>query len=285
MKKLLSLVDCCVYKQKNPMQKVKPQRKSVIQNLSSISNSTYIANGAHGKVFEKKKLGKHYACKKFLNPIVFKRELKILNKIKNSKRLQKCVHVNEKKLCIYNEYIPGMDMFYFIEKHCIESNSPIYIFDNCVVKNIGKEILLGLEELQYYDLVHLDLKLENLIVDEYLNVKIIDFDTAKNVFKCRSLNKLQKICGTHQYVCPEVLCGFYAHTSDIWSLGVILWILKTGDYPYDNIELLNEVNIEDFNNYSTLDNENFKCLMEEIFVVDPYERITVGNALNHAYFD
>jgi serine/threonine protein kinase len=279
------LLNCCIYKNTNLSNKIIPQRKSLIQNLSSISNSTYIANGAHGKVFEKKKLGKHYACKKFLKPSVFKRELKILNKIKNSKRLQKCIYANEKKLCIYNEYISGMDMFYFIEKHCLEIGSSKYIFDDIVIKKIGKEILLGLEELKYFGFVHLDIKLENLIINKHLDLKIIDFDTGKHLFKCKSLNKLQKICGTHQYVCPEVLGGFYTETSDIWSLGVILWILKTGDYPYDNIELLKEVNIKDFNNYSTLINEHFKCLMESFFVLDPYERITIENAINHDFFD
>lgn len=281
----LGIFNCCLYKNRNLSNKVMPQRKSLIQNLSSISNSTYIANGAHGKVFEKKKLGKHYACKKFLKPSVFRRELKILNKIKSSKRLQKCIYVNEKKLCIFNEFIPGMDMFYFIEKYCLEMNSSKYIFDDIIIKKIGNEILLGLEELKYYGLVHLDIKLENLIINKDLHVKIIDFDTAKNIFKCKSLNKLQKICGTHQYVCPEVLGGFYTETSDIWSLGVILWILKTGDYPYDNIELLNEVNIKDFNNYSLLNNDHFKSLMKKIFILDPYERITLENALNHEFFD
>ena len=58
------------------------------------------------------------------------------------------------------------------------------------------------------------------------------------MYLCRSLNK-HKICGTHQYVCLRYYVVL-SHTSDIWSLGVILWILKTGDYPYDNIELLNE---------------------------------------------
>ena len=79
---------------------------------------------------------------------MFLKKLKILNKIKIVNDY-KNVHVNE-KIRIYNEYIPHGYVL-FIEKHCIEFIVQ-YIFDNCVVKNIGKEILFGLEELQYYDL-------------------------------------------------------------------------------------------------------------------------------------
>lgn len=83
-------------------------------------------------------------------------------------------------------------------------------------------------------IVHRDLKLENIIVDDRNNIKLIDFGFAVNTFPG---NKLKVCCGTPNYMPPEICqrkeyCGFKA---DIWSFGVIIFVMLTGNHPFRGI--------------------------------------------------
>ena len=114
----------------------------------------------------------------------------------------------------------------------MELKNPQPTFANKKKKKIGKHIISGLIELQAFGFAHLDIKLENVIVDDYLNATLIDFDTSHYLFTNSSLNVLNRFVGTTSYAAPEIYEKYYNVKSDIWSLGVVLWILKTGNYPY-----------------------------------------------------
>ena len=80
--------------------------------------------------------------------------------------------------------------------------------------------------------VHRDLKAENVVfhaIDLDFSVKIIDFGVST---KISVAEKLQKIVGTLYYMAPEVLEGRYDSACDIWSLGVILFLLLGGEPPF-----------------------------------------------------
>ncbi|CAF4015310.1 unnamed protein product [Rotaria sordida] len=87
--------------------------------------------------------------------------------------------------------------------------------------------------LHELELVHRDLKLENLLLDINDNMKLCDFGFSKDVLKCKEyLSKTY--CGSRAYVSPEILLGlpYDAKKADIWAIGVILYIFVTGVMPF-----------------------------------------------------
>ena len=86
--------------------------------------------------------------------------------------------------------------------------------------------------------VHRDLKLENILLDKHENVKLVDFGFTREYEGNASY--LQTFCGTVCYSAPEMLKGekYAGEKVDVWSLGVILYALVTGELPFDEDEEL-----------------------------------------------
>lgn len=80
--------------------------------------------------------------------------------------------------------------------------------------------------------VHRDLKPENVLIDKELNntLKIIDFGTS---IMRKEHEQLTNTHGTSYYIAPEVLKKKYNEKCDVWSIGVILFILLSGKPPFD----------------------------------------------------
>ena len=262
-------------------QEIAPQRQ----------RSNLISYGAHGKVYKELLDGKLYACKVFTERLVYEKELRIIKKIQNSKYLQNFKKTNSENMSIYCDFIPGKDLFYYIQQRSMELKNPQPTFANKKIKKIGKHIISGLIELQAFGFAHLDIKLENVIVDDYLNATLIDFDTSHYLFTNSSLNVLNRFVGTTSYAAPEIYEKHYNNKSDVWSLGVVLWILKTGNYPYiindehTNVDV-SVKGIESFNRYELInDSEVFCDLMMSIFQENPSERISLEDLKNHEFFN
>lgn len=82
--------------------------------------------------------------------------------------------------------------------------------------------------------VHRDLKLENILLDKYENVKLCDFGFTREYDG--KMSYLQTFCGTVCYSAPEMLKGekYAGEKVDVWSLGIILYALLTGELPFDD---------------------------------------------------
>jgi calcium-dependent protein kinase len=81
--------------------------------------------------------------------------------------------------------------------------------------------------------VHRDIKFQNIVFgkkDDIRTLKLIDFGLAGSV---HSKNSLSKAMGTAIYLAPEVISGEYDEKADIWSLGVLLFYLITGNPPFN----------------------------------------------------
>ncbi|CAJ0954689.1 unnamed protein product, partial [Mesorhabditis belari] len=99
-----------------------------------------------------------------------------------------------------------------------------------------RQMIEALKYLQDVSVVHRDLKCENILLDRFDNVKLADFGFA------RFLNQGQAsstFCGSRVYVAPEVLRAkqYTDNAIDIWSVGIVLYIMVTGVMPYDDRNL------------------------------------------------
>ncbi|CAM9946573.1 unnamed protein product, partial [Choristocarpus tenellus] len=184
------------------------------------------------------------------------------------------------------------------------------LFDRIVERGIYSEdsaqellfqVLTAVAYLHEKDIVHRqglerrrwDLKPENILLvgrDSDVDVKITDFGLAKRANK----EGLKTFCGTPQYFAPEVLkrrntvlgVGRYGKEADMWSVGVILYILLSGTHPFHATTLFDQISHA---NYSMNGPEwdsigaPAKDLVRKLLKENPKERLTAEEALGHPF--
>jgi len=137
---------------------------------------------------------------------------------------------------IVTELAEGMDLFEVIHSKSVQT------FSMNAVREIMKPILEAIAHMHENDGVHKDLKLENVVVDvgngktrepqwSPKSVKIIDFDTVEQWSPASP--KAKDVLGTDQYIAQESYDGTYSPCSDIFSLGVIMYKLAAGKFPFN----------------------------------------------------
>ncbi|XP_025070386.1 uncharacterized serine/threonine-protein kinase SgK494, partial [Alligator sinensis] len=101
--------------------------------------------------------------------------------------------------------------------------------EEATVRLFAAELILVLGYLHDLGIVHRDVKMENILLDERGHLKLTDFGLSRHLPRGE---RAYTICGTLQYMAPEVLSGGpYTHAADWWSLGVVLFTLATGQFP------------------------------------------------------
>lgn len=133
---------------------------------------------------------------------------------------------------------------------------------------------------------HRDLKPENLLLDSRGNLKVSDFGLS--ALPQQGVGLLHTTCGTPNYLAPEVLSnqGYNGSAADVWSCGVILFVLMAGYLPFDEIDLptlYRKVNAADFS-FPLWFSSGAKSLICRILDPNPQTRITIEGIKKDAWF-
>lgn len=215
---------------------------------------------------------------------VLHREIDIMKRLAHKNVLQlREVFETDTKICLVTELVSGGELF----EKIVEIGS----YTEPDAANIVRQVVDGVCYLHRNGVAHRDLKPENLLVgganeDE---IKIADFGLSKS-FGGGPEARLETSCGTPDYVAPEVLRGeVYNHSVDLWSIGVITYILLCGFPPFwgeSQGELFDKILSVRFDfpdpewtNVSA-EAKDFIC---HLLVKDPQERFTADQALAHAW--
>ena len=148
-----------------------------------------------------------------------------------------------------------------------------------------QQIVCAVEYCHRHKIVHRDLKPENLLLDEQLNVKIADFGLS-NIMT--DGNFLKTSCGSPNYAAPEVISGkLYAGPEvDVWSCGVILYVLLVGRLPFDDEyipSLFKKIAQGQYNVPAYLSSGAVR-LIRKMLQVNPMSRITIQDIRQDPWF-
>ena len=221
-------------------------------------------------------------------------ELELINEINILKKLS---HPNILKII---EFYQSEHSYYIITDHC--SNGELYDqikykYNENQLAVLFYQMFSGIAYLHTNNIVHRDLKLENILIseievdkktnDRYFWIKIIDFGTAKFFDK----NKKEKsVVGSSYYIAPEVLKKSYNEKCDTWSIGVILYMLIVGRAPFDGAddeEIISNIKKGKYNsNHKKLveSSNEVQDLVKKLLLVDSKKRLSAIDALKHPWF-
>jgi calcium-dependent protein kinase len=253
-----------------------------------------LGEGSYGIVWrvEHKETGLIRAMKKIIKFTTSKKESEkeILNEINILKKMD---HPNIVKI---SEFYNTPDGYYLITEFCNDGELFNEIFDHAPFSelNAGRimyQIFSAVNYCHNINIIHRDLKPENILIEKKegnnYSIKVIDFGTAKF---CEKSKKENKIIQNAYCIAPEVLTENFNQMCDLWSCGVILYMLLSGIAPFsgktdgiifEKIKLGKyKMNIKRFENISS----EVKDLINNLLQKSPNKRFTAQKALEHSWF-
>lgn len=225
------------------------------------------------KVLAKSTILKH----KMVNQI--KREISIMKIVRHPYivRLHE-VLASQTKIYIILEFVPGGELFDKIVHRgkLSERESRRYF----------QQLIDAVSHCHSKGVYHRDLKPENLLLDVHGNLKVSDFGLSALLHE--GVDLLKTTCGTPNYAAPEVLNGgqYDGAAADVWSCGVILYVLMAGHLPFEATDLPTL--------YKKINSAAFTCpfwfspgvksLIDKMLDPSPKTRITIEGIRNHLWF-
>ncbi|CAA0835877.1 CBL-interacting serine/threonine-protein kinase 14 [Striga hermonthica] len=161
-------------------------------------------------------------------------------------------------------------------------------FSEDLSRNYFRQLISAVAHCHSRGVFHRDLKPENLLLDENWELKITDFGLSAVVGQARPDGLLHTLCGTPAYVAPEILAkkGYDGAKVDVWSCGVILFVLNAGYLPFNDTNLMAM--------YRKIYKGEFRCprwtspdlkrLLTRLLDPNPGTRITVHEIMNDPWF-
>ncbi|KAJ8280626.1 hypothetical protein GJAV_G00057040 [Gymnothorax javanicus] len=205
------------------------------------------------------------------------REVQIM-KMLDHPHIIKLYQVMETKNMLYlvTEYAKNGEIFDYLANHGRLSESE--------ARRKFWQILSAVEYCHNRNIVHRDLKAENLLLDGHMNIKIADFGFA-NFFQPGE--PLATWCGSPPYAAPEVFEGqqYEGPQLDIWSMGVVLYVLVCGALPFDGptLPVLRQRVLEGRFRIPYFMTEDCEHLIRRMLVLDPCKRLSVAQIKEHRW--
>ena len=180
--------------------------------------------------------------------------------------------------------------YYFIMEYCQLGELFLHIANNKRLEEKQAsfyfyQLINGLNYLHLNRIVHRDLKPENLLLSKGKILKIIDFGLSNYTSENHFLNTP---CGSPSYASPEMIKGkkYNGFMSDIWSCGVILYVMLYGYLPFEgfsNNDLFKKI-LKGKVNYPNSVDKSAVDLMKNILVVNPENRFNINKIKQHPFY-
>lgn len=267
------------------------QQQQQLQQRGPVRVGFYDIEGTLGKGnFAVVKLGRHRITKtEVAIKIIDKSQLDAVNLEKIYREVQimklldhphiiKLYQVMETKSMLYlvTEYAKNGEIFDYLANHGRLNESE--------ARRKFWQILSAVDYCHGRKVVHRDLKAENLLLDNNMNIKIADFGFG-NFFENGEL--LATWCGSPPYAAPEVFEGqqYEGPQLDIWSMGVVLYVLVCGALPFDGptLPILRQRVLEGRFRIPYFMSEDCEHLIRRMLVLDPAKRLTIAQIKEHKW--
>ena len=255
-------------------------------NLSFYKIGRSIGHGAFGKVnIALHILSGHIVAIKSFNksknnfPLhKIKYEIKIMQKLRNNKRIVKLLEAfeNEKYFFIIMENVIGGNLLNAINK--------MNKLSETISRNIFKQLIETIKYIHSKGIVHRDIKPDNILLNLNNNIKLCDFGVSKEIKKGQLL---MDSCGTPAFIAPEILLDdpYDPFMTDIWSCGVVLYVMISGFFPFTGInemQLHKHILSGKFPKLQNISND-LNDLIYKILEINPRKRITIDEILEHPW--
>ncbi|XP_076918828.1 CBL-interacting serine/threonine-protein kinase 10-like [Bidens hawaiensis] len=209
-----------------------------------------------------------------------KREISIMRLVKHPNILELYeVMATKAKIYFALEYAKGGELFDKVSKGRLKEQTARRYF---------QQLINAVDFCHSRGVYHRDLKPENLLLDENDNLKVSDFGLSALAESKHQDGLLHTTCGTPAYVAPEVINrkGYDGDKADIWSCGVILYVLLTGHLPFHDSNLMEM--------YRKIGKAEFKCpnwfppevkrLLMRMLEPNPTQQITIAKIKESPWF-
>ncbi|ORM40303.1 cAMP-dependent protein kinase catalytic subunit PRKX [Babesia sp. Xinjiang] len=175
------------------------------------------------------------------------------------------------------EYVSGGELFSYIYKYGALGHT--------VARFYTAQAVLAIDFLHFKGIVYRDLKPENMLLDRFGHIRLVDFGFAKQV-----KNKTYTVCGTHDYLAPEIFlrCG-HGVEADWWSLGVLVYEILTGAPPFHASDpcATYDLALENCVRFPRSIRFEVKDFIRRLLVVNPRKRLGGNNSselYSHKFF-
>ena len=252
-----------------------------------------LGKGGFGKCFELTCTdnNKIYACK-----IIDKYQLK---ELKDKKKIIREIKIhkslNHPNIVGFEHFFEDKNNIYILLEMCANNTLRDLIkkrkyLTELEVQCYMVQLIKALKYIHSQKVIHRDIKLSNIFLTDKMELKIGDFGLAVKLSYQRE--RRNSSCGTINYMAPEIINKYeyngHSYEVDVWSLGIVMYVLLVGRYPFygENSDIIYNKILQ--NSYTFPQNKHIsnsaKNLITQIFVVDPDKRPTLDQILTHDFF-
>ena len=194
-------------------------------------------------------------------------------------------------ICRLYEMVPMTNHYYMLFEYVEGGQMLDYIVAHGSLKEkharkFARGIASALDYCHKNNVVHRDLKIENIMINEKGDIKIIDFGLS-NLYSPKTL--LQTYCGSLYFAAPELLSAkpYTGPEVDVWSFGVVLYVLVCGKVPFDDqsVSVLHEKIKRGNVDYPNFLSRECISLLSRMLVVDPSKRATLYEVCQHPWMN